>query len=260
MLELDSLTRAEADEIGLLLKDASARREHGVFVIEGPHLLEEALLSRRAEVVKVAVTHAAYEKHEELLSKIERDLFTLPAKLAEKLSDTKSPQGIFAVVRLKTDVSEPSHELILALDGVQDPGNVGTIIRTAAWFGVGRVILGEGSADPFSPKVVRATQGAIFNVTTDYVGDLIKELERLRKNWYRLCVSSLSSTAKSIYDMEFREKSVIVIGSEARGVQEALVRMADDVVVVPRAGKYGESLNAAVSAGVILSEVTRQTT
>ena len=134
---------------------------------------------------------------------------------------------------------------------------MGTIIRSAAWFGVSNLLIGEGTADPYAPKVVRGTQGAIFDVNIDAVTDLTKRLTELRNAGWNILAATLADTAQSIFEISFPEKVILLFGTEARGIRPELLVLAGEQVVIPRYGA-GESLNVALSAAIILAEFRRR--
>ncbi len=253
------LTELRANHIRGLLRDARARRGDSEFVLEGPHLLEAAMEKALKLIEYVAFTQDAIVRHPDLLDQAEKldiPVYSLSAKLAARTSDTQEPQGIFAVARMPRP-SPVRGNVILALDGVKDPGNAGTIIRTAAWFGVQNILLADGSADPFAPKVVRGTQGAIFDVSLETNADLMKRLTDLRNTGWTILAASVSETAKPVYDISFPERVVFLFGTEARGIRPELLTLAAEEIVIPKHGA-GESLNVAVSAAIILGEFRRR--
>jgi TrmH family RNA methyltransferase len=253
------LTELRVNHIRGLLRDARARRGDSEFVIEGPHLLEAALEKAPKLIEYAAFTQDAVVRYGELLDRAVASgiaVHSLPAKLAQRVSDTEEPQGIFAVVRMPRS-SQPRGKAMLALDGVQDPGNVGTIIRTAAWFGVQEILLGEGTADPYAPKVVRSTQGAIFDVTLEMSADLAKRLTDLRNAGWKILAATVDEGAKSIFDLTFPERMIFLMGTEARGIRPELLELASERIIIPRYGA-GESLNVALSTAIILAEFRRR--
>ncbi|MDP4200849.1 MAG: RNA methyltransferase [Bacteroidota bacterium] len=256
------LTEAQAKEIRGLLTRPRMRSNQGQFIIEGPHLLEAALDKAPELIARIAITSHAAERFAGLLDRCIHHgaaLYSISDKLASRLSDTEESQGILGVLRIPEPKIEASGDFALALDGVQDPGNVGTIIRTAAWFGVKSVFLGEGTADPYAPKVIRATQGAIFSVGLESGIDLSRRIAKLRFAGWKVFATMVSKHAKSIFDTEFPSKTLLVFGSEARGIRQGLLPLTDGEIVIPRYGE-GESLNVAISAAIILAEATRQRT
>ncbi len=253
------LTELRANHIRGLLRDARARRGDSEFAIEGPHLLEAALEKAPKLIKYAAFTQDAVVRHTWLLERAESlgiSVHSLPTKLSYRISDTEEPQGIFAVARMPR-LSHPHGDAILVLDGVQDPGNVGTIIRSAAWFGVPNILIGEGTADPYAPKVVRGSQGAIFDVSIDAVTDLVKRLTDLQNAGWQILAATLAETAQSVFEISFPEKTILLLGAEARGVRPELVELASQQIVIPKYGA-GESLNVAISAAILLAEFRRR--
>ena len=176
--------------------------------------------------------------------------------LFDTITDVKTPQGIIAVVE-KRNSSEVdySQDIIIALDGVQDPGNLGTIIRTADSANLNQIIISKDSADPYNPKVVRSTMGAIFRVNVIEAEDLKEELKKAQENKFKIMITALD-TKKSIYKADFNKK-IIVIGNEANGVSKEVQTMADEKVIIPMLGKT-ESLNASVAASIMIYEYVRR--
>jgi TrmH family RNA methyltransferase len=225
-------------------------------VIEGEHLLEVAI-EHKAPVEYCAFTDEARNSSKSFQQAVDAGLpiRTIPAKLSRRISDTESPQGIFAVCSIPPPTSAYGNA-ILALDGVQDPGNVGTLLRTAAWFGVRTVLLGEGCADPHNPKVVRATQGAIFTLNLIERVQLQRELGELRKQGYASNATVLDDSAEELAGVAPAPKSVIVLGNEAHGIRDEVRDSCDRRVYIPRLGE-GESLNVAATGAILLYHFTR---
>lgn len=146
-------------------------------------------------------------------------------------------------------------DIIVVLDDVQDPGNLGTILRTIDSIGLNQVIVSRDTADAFNPKIVRSTMGAIFRVKIIEVNDLQETIKTIRKHHFKLVVTSLQ-TDNSIYDIDFNKK-IVVIGNESNGVSKEIQEMADEKAKIPMIGKT-ESLNASVAAGIVLYEYVRQ--
>lgn len=255
------LARSEAEHLKALIRQSAERKASATFVIEGPHLLERALERVPSHIRTAYFTHEALESQADLVSAVYKkkiNVVAMSAKQSESISDTKSPQGVFALMAIKTDTSKTGTDHIIALDAVQDPGNVGTIIRTAAWFGIEQIILGEGSADPYSSKTLRASQGEIFSVQCETTDDLSLTLSTLKKKGHKILATTLSREAGSLYREDFSGKIVIVLGSEAHGVSKAVSGVADREITIPKIGN-GESLNVAMSSAIILSEIAART-
>ena len=233
------------------LKDRKGRKETGCFLVEGRKMVEEALMSSFA-VETVLVDEA---RQQEFPLPDSCTVYAMPSHVLAAVCDTKTPQGIAAVLRLRQQPARDAKALV-ALDGVQDPGNVGTIIRTADAAGIGGVLLSQQCADVFSPKVLRATMGSIFRMDIRVTEDLRGELAALAERGYAVLSSQLDGTP--FYDRgPVGEKFALVIGSEGNGVTEEVKAVATHRVKLPMRGG-AESLNAAVAAGIMMYELTRE--
>lgn len=229
------------------LKDRKGRRESGCFLVEGRKMVEEALASA-FDVEAVLVQEGM-----ELPDGLTMPVYELPAHVLAAVCDTKTPQGIAAVVRMKEQSALGKH--IVVLDGVQDPGNVGTIIRTADAAGLDGVLLSNQCADVFSPKVLRATMGSIFRMNLRTTDDLPGELTKLREKGYSILSSQLDGTP--FYEREkVAEQFALVIGNEGNGVSEQVQQTATHRVRLPMRGG-AESLNAAIAAAIMMYELMR---
>lgn len=231
------------------LNKRSARRAQGAFFVEGIKMVQEAL--RYAQVRAVLCDKELWGQWDEVLAQAEGRgiaLYAVTEHVIEAISEAKTPQGIVALVEFPGE-ERPCGANIVALDGVQDPGNVGTIIRTADAAGFGGVILGEGSADVYSAKVLRATMGSVFHLPIQQVADLPETLAALREGGYEIIASRLDGM-----DFARRRKSarnVLIIGNEAQGISQKASDMATQHLRLPMAGE-AESLNAAVAAGIMM--------
>lgn len=229
------------------LKDRKGRRESGCFLVEGRKMVEEALASA-FDVETVLVQEGM-----ELPDGLTMPVYELPAHVLAAVCDTKTPQGIAAVVRMKEQSALGKH--IVVLDGVQDPGNVGTIIRTADAAGLDGVLLSTQCADVFSPKVLRAAMGSIFRMNLRTTDDLPGELTKLREKGYSILSSQLDGTP--FYEREkVAEQFALVIGNEGNGVSEQVQQTATHRVRLPMRGG-AESLNAAIAAAIMMYELMR---
>ena len=242
------------------LKDKKFRDETNEYIVEGIKLVREAI--EEAVNIKTIVVCEDCEYTESfeqsLLYEIAKyNCIYVTKKLFLSITDVVNPQGILAVVEKGDSIDKIDYkeDIILALDGIQDPGNLGTILRTADSANLKQIILSSDSADPYNPKVVRSTMGAIFRIRIIECEDLEQTLKETQKNNFKLIVSSLQ-TNNSLYDIDF-DKKVIIIGNEANGVEPQIQEMADEKIKIPMLGKT-ESLNASVATGIILYEYVRQ--
>ena len=231
------------------LKDRKGRKETGCFLVEGRKMVEEALHSR----FPVEAVLADESRLAELSLPANVPVYALPEHVLAAVCDTKTPQGVAAVVRMTG--SESLGSRLVALDGVQDPGNVGTIIRTADAAGLDGVLLSAQCADAFSPKVLRATMGSVFRMGIRVTEDLPGELTRLKQEGFSVLSSQLDGTP--FYERELvGERFCLVIGSEGNGVTPEVQQVATHRVKLPMRGG-AESLNAAVAAGIMMYELMR---
>ena len=232
------------------LKDRKGRKESGCFLVEGRKMVEEALASS----FQVETVLADDERVAEFALPAGVPLVTMPPHVLAAVCDTKTPQGIAAVVRLQ-DAPALGQRLVV-LDGVQDPGNVGTILRTADAAGFDGVLLSQQCADVFSPKVLRATMGSIFRMAIRVTEDLPGELEALRGDGVSVISSQLDG--EPFYERSpVGERFALIIGNEGNGVSDEVKAVATHKVRLPMRGG-AESLNAAVAAGIMMYELTRE--
>ena len=242
------------------LKDKKHRDESNEYIIEGVKLIEEAV-KEKARIKKIIVcedTTRTYEIPTHIMYEIAKyECVYVTNKVFASITQVTNPQGIMAIIE-KGDTNvqiDYTQDIIVALDDVQDPGNLGTILRTVDSIGLNQIIVSKGTADAFNSKVVRSTMGAIFRVKIIEVENLPQAIKEMRKHHFKLMVTSLQ-TENSIYDIQFNKK-IIVIGNEANGVSKEIQEMADEKAKIPMLGKT-ESLNASVAAGVVMYEYVRQ--
>lgn len=263
------------------LKEKKYRDLENVYVIEGIKLVKEAI-AENAKIKQVIICEDFTDNVEldkdTLFEIAKHNLVVVTKNVFSAITDVKTPQGIIAVIeknqhnnfniqdssstisddsatRLEESEVDYSQDIIIALDDIQDPGNLGTILRTVDSANLKQIILSKNSADPYNPKVVRSTMGAIFRVKIIEVEDLKQELQKTQKNGFKVMVTSLD-TKNSVYNVDYNKK-VIVIGNEANGVSKEIQDMADEKVKIPMLGKT-ESLNASVAAGIMIYEYVRR--
>ncbi len=253
-----------------LLKMAAAlqqkkyREETGLFVVEGIRLFEEAIQADW-DIITIIGTVKGYShpRVEAILRQWRHSncrMVTIHDNLYAKISDTDQPQGIMGLVRQKNlslqDLSIKSHSFIVILDEVQDPGNVGSLIRVADAAGCHAVILTKGCADVFAGKVVRATMGSLFHLPVIRNADLASLTEWFRKSSIDLIATTLTE-AIVYHKCNLTRPVAIAFGNEGSGVSAQLLNLAIDRITIPLYGQ-AESLNVATSAAVILYEAARQ--
>ena len=242
------------------LKDKKYRDESNEYVVEGVKLVEEAV-KENAKIKQIIVcedTTRTYEIPTHIMLEIARyECISVSNKIFNIITQVTNPQGIMAIIEKNAQDAQIdySQDIIVVLDDVQDPGNLGTILRTVDSIGLNQIIVSKGTADAFNSKVVRSTMGAIFRIKIIEVEDLAQVIKEMRKHHFKLMVTSLQ-TENSIYDIDFNKK-IIVIGNEANGVSKEIQDMADEKAKIPMLGRT-ESLNASVAAGVVMYEYVRQ--
>lgn len=237
-------------QIGKLNNAKSERRKAGLFPGEGPKLLEEAVKAG----AEIAATVSAEGFSVPAIPGARQ--VEVPREVLESLSDTKTPQGVLFLCRLPGTKAPEKLEgsRYLVLDGVQDPGNVGTIWRTADALGADGLILVHSCADPFSPKTVRSTMGACFRLPVYEVSE--EELPGLlERSGLSLYATALREDTVDIKTADLT-RSAVVIGSEGKGISDALLNMSEKTLKIPMRERC-ESLNAAVAATIVLWEMYR---
>lgn len=250
---MEEITSAKNPLIKVLrsLSGRTAREETGLILVEGEVMIREAL----ACGMKPREAMGIREK-EAFLKELPCSAHIVPENLLQVVTDTKTPQGVCAAFEMPTPVLLGDlPDRIVALDGVQDPGNVGTIWRTADAAGIQAVLFGEGCADAMSPKVMRSAMGSGFRLAYAKAYRLGDALSYLREKGYAIICSALDG--QDFYATgDSGDRFVLVIGSEARGISDAVREQATHLVKLPMRGG-AESLNAAVAAGIMMYELMR---
>ena len=226
------------------------REEYQKYFVEGIKLVKEAI----AEKMPIHKMIICQELYNETIDTKKYEVEYVNQAVFEFISDTKSPQGIMAIIDIlhKDEITE---DTIFALDNIQDPGNLGTIIRTLDCAGIQTLLLSKGTVDLYNPKVIRSTMGAIYRVNTQENLNLKEKLLELKKDGYQIVITDLLAQMYH-YDLNFKEKLVIVIGNEANGISEEIKELADIKIKIPMLGRT-ESLNAGVAASIVAYERVR---
>ncbi len=242
------------------LKEKKYRDEKKEYIIEGIKLIEEAI-TENAKIKMIIVCEECLKNEaieQKLLYQIAKyNCIYVNEKVFTSITDVKNPQGMLAVIEMENgeEVINYNDDVIFVLDGIQDPGNLGTILRTIDSAGLSQVIVSKDTVDAYNPKVVRSTMGAIFRVKVIESQDIIRTMKNIKKHKYEILVTSLEAT-DNIYDIDYTKK-MIVIGNEANGVSQAVLDIADEKIKIPMLGKT-ESLNAAVATSIIAYEYVRR--
>lgn len=239
----------------LKLKKRKYRDQTGLFVIEGPKMLKEAINSPNVKISYIFIEASLADDYEGF---DQGEVFVLDSKLLMEIADTETPQGIVAVVEKPLwsldNIKKVSSTLVL-LDGIADPGNMGTIIRTAWAFNVDGILLTKGCVDPFGHKVVRSTMGGIFNIPV-FQNITMSDIESFKKSGFSV-IGSAVKNAVNYNEYDFTMPTIVIIGNEAHGISEELLDLCDKLITIP-INPCVDSLNAGIACGIILSEARKQ--
>lgn len=252
---ITSTVNQKVKELVQLQKRSRARNQAGVFIVEGIRMVREIPEDR---LEKLYVTEKFYDKYRGELPECRMEMVS--PQVFSYISDTKTPQGVLAVVRQRRcagkEIYGDGKAHILVLDNLQDPGNLGTIFRTAEAAGATGLILSSDCVDIYNPKTIRSTMGAIFRMPFLYVEKLPDAIAELKKTGVKVFAAHLD--ANSAYDREsYLGNTAFLIGNEGNGLRREVAGCADAWIRIPMAGN-AESLNAAVAASVLMFEVSRQ--
>lgn len=256
---ITSTSNARVKELVQLQKKSKVRNEQGVFLVEGVKMYQEI---PQEQLVKVYVSETFADKQKEEINRLKdrRKLEYLSDHVFQYVSDTKTPQGILCVVRQSTycleDILEAEDAHLLVLDNLQDPGNLGTILRTAEGAGVTGIIISKESVDIYNPKVIRSTMGSIYRVPFVYVEDLKEAIAKVKAHGIFTYAAHLDG--KNSYDKEdYTKKTAFLIGNEGNGLRKEIADLADTWIRIPMQGQV-ESLNASIATSVLMFETARQ--
>ena len=232
------------------LKEKKYRKEK--FIVEGIKIVKEAIEENAS--IDLIVMSESFDENIDRIDKYKKIIVT--DKIFKELSDVCMPQGILAVINKNINKEiDFNSEYIMFLDGLQDPGNIGTIIRTLDSANIKQLLVTKDTVDAYSPKVVRSTMGAIFRVNIIEIEDCLKTFKDLKESGFEIVTTSLDAK-NSIYDISYNKK-VVVIGNEANGVRKEVKESSDYLVKIPMLGK-AESLNASVAASIMIYEYIRE--
>lgn len=261
MITITSTANGRIKRLVSLQKKKKERDEEKVFVAEGLRMFREVPEERLKEVW---MSETFYRKERALTERVlegsHADRVILPDHVYAHVSDTKTPQGILCVIKRKEydldGMLKGAVPFLLVLDNLQDPGNVGTMIRTAEAAGVTGVLLSGDCADIYNPKTIRSTMGSIYRVPFHYAKDLPEAVDQVKKAGIRTYAAHLNG--KSDYDEEdYRGPCAFLIGNEGNGLREETLKRAQAYIRIPMKGQV-ESLNAAAAASVLMFEAARQ--
>lgn len=241
------------------LLERKGREKQGQYTVEGTHLVEEAVKAN------APVRTIVYDLDKGIPNQLYRETkdhvewIGVSRQVLEKCTDTDTPQGIFAVLDKPeltvTELLTAHQALVVVVDGVQDPGNLGTIIRSSDAVGASGVILGKGTVDLYNPKTIRSTMGSLFHLPI-ISGDLLEWLPKAAEHGTQIIGTSLQATA-SCYDVDFNRPTWLILGNEGQGMSADVAELVTKPIIIPMQGG-AESLNVAMAATVLLFEASRQ--
>ena len=275
---ITSTSNAQIKELAKLQKKSRLRDERGIFLVEGPRMVEEIPKER---IERLYIAESFERKNPAYIRELGVPAEVLSDTVFSYVSDTKNPQGILAVVKRleytmedvlgksaskceeksgEKEKNPENHQIrvphVIVLDNLQDPGNLGTIFRTAEAAGATGILLSSDSVDVYNPKVIRSTMGAVFRMPFFYVKDLPAAVKSLSSQGIRTYAAHLNG--KNAYDEEdYTKGCAFLIGNEGNGLRDEVSECADCLIRIPMCGK-AESLNAAVAAAVLMFEAGRQ--
>ncbi|MBQ9765090.1 MAG: RNA methyltransferase [Lachnospiraceae bacterium] len=251
-------TNPQIKNIIALQKKAKLRREQDLFIVEGIKMFMEAP-KERIQAVYVSESFLKDKEQAEILKDIRYECVS--DKVFADISDTMTPQGIMALVKqyhytFDDIMGEGNAPLLMVLEELNDPGNLGTIVRTGEGAGVTGIVLSKGCVDIYNSKVIRATMGSIYRVPFLYVDDINSALEEIKKRC-TVYAAYLDEEMNDCYSNDYKKPTAFLVGNEANGLSDEVVKLADKKIIIPMQGKV-ESLNASVAASILMYEAHRQ--
>lgn len=258
---ITSTGNANIRRVSGYLNKSKDRKHDKVFVVEGFKMVREIQPERIKEVyVSEDYVKKASKEENEFLKKLKNGYELVSNTVFQKMSDTQTPQGILAVVSQyeysMSDILGSDKPLLLILENIQDPGNVGTMFRSAEGAGVNGIILSRGSADIYNPKVIRSTMGSIFRLPFIYVDSIPDTVRELGQKGVKSYAAHLKGT-KNYDEISYENGTAFMIGNEGNGLTREAADSADEYILIPMFGKV-ESMNAATSAAILTFEAARQ--
>ena len=234
------------------LKERRFRDKEGLFILEGFRLIEEAIKAKM-EIENIIISKDYEQKFQEFLLNnmdLSKKTYFLANNLFMQVASTENPQGIIAVVKKKNNQKTLKGDFYLICDKVQDPGNLGTIIRTAHAAGVNGIILTKGTVDVYNDKTIRSTMGSIFYIPIFYDDENYSIIRELKEDGFSLVATSLAES-KNFFEENLKGKTILAVGNEGNGISNELFELADKKVKIPMPGG-AESLNVSIATSIIL--------
>ncbi len=254
---ITSTSNKQLKNIIQLNKKAKERKEQDVFVVEGIKMFLEAP-KENVKQVFVSESFISKDENQKYLEGVSYEI--VADNVFNAISDTKTPQGIMCIMKqmhykLEDIINKPNPHL-LVLEDLQDPGNIGTIMRTSEGAGISGIIMSKNTVDMYNPKTIRSTMGSIYRVPFVYVENLINTIEIIKNNNIKIYAAHLKGS-KYYDEFDYKMPTAFLIGNEGNGLSDAISQCADEYLKIPMEGKL-ESLNAAVASSILMYEVQRQ--
>lgn len=254
---ITSTSNDKVKRLTQLQASSRARREAGLFVTEGIRIIREI---PGDQIQEIYCSESFYKKNKDIVEALPVKPVLLSDAVFKKVADTKTPQGILAVACQShyelEDILNKKKLTLLVMENLQNPGNLGTLLRTGEAADITGVILSRDSVDIYNPKVIRGSMGAFLRVPFVYTDDLPDTLQKLKEKGVKTFATHLDAK-KNCYEIKYPEKMALLIGNEGNGLSDVITEFADHKILIPMAGKV-ESLNAAVAASVLIYEIYRQ--
>lgn len=257
---ITSASNGRIKYIQTLMEKSKFRRKEQKFVAEGIKMFMEARADMISEVYVMESARDNFEKE------VRQKLGLIPYEVVtdsvyKKMTDTVTPQGIMTVLKMAEygvdDIVKGDNPLVVMLENVQDPGNLGTILRTAEGAGVSGIIMSRDCVDIYNPKVIRSTMGSIYRMKFIYVDDFLAAMQTVKDKGINIYACALDARSKEYDEYDYKKASAILIGNEGNGLKAETVKAAGNVCYIPMSGQV-ESLNASVACSIMMYEAKRQ--
>lgn len=241
------------------LKQKKYRKEENKFIVEGKKLVEE-LINSNFEVEVILITNSFQEKNKLFIDELNKhkiQIELIQQKELDKLAETETPQGIIAIAKIKEQkfsLDKINSNIIIAFENINEPGNLGTMLRTADWLGFNDILISKNSVELYNPKTIRSSMGSIFHLNIHNEIDLYNVCENLKTREYKIYCTD--TNGESLDKLKYDEKLIIVFSNEANGPTENLIKISDRKITIPSRGK-AESLNVSSACSIILYEISK---
>lgn len=256
---ITSIQNSRIKKLVQLSNKSKIRKKEGLFIVEGKKIIDEIDVNRIKELYITETFHEKENNYVKELIDQNVNIEIVNDTVMKYISNSVTPQGILGVIKIITmdlDIMLSDNTFIVILENIQDPGNLGTIIRTCDAVKASGIIISKGSVDLYNPKVIRATMGSILRVPIITDSNILEDINKLKKNKIKILASHLQGS-NNLYECDLKQGIGIVVGNEGNGLTEEVVALADSNIKIPMIGK-SESLNASIATSIIAYEALRQ--